>query len=137
MKNYLRHFILFLILIAFAFTCNVTAKEFREGQLYHTVLGPPQLATQKPLIELSETEQESSKISINNNVRKVKTFRKKRSFLNDNDENDSDKKKRKEKIKSTSLKQKRDIRRVRRRKKVNFKDKNGDGYDDRHKANDL
>ena len=134
MKNYLKHFILFLIALAFAY--NVTAKEFKEGQLYRTILGPPLLATQKPSIELSSPEQKSSKNSINNNVCKVKTFREKRVLLN-NSEKDSDKKKRKEKIKSNSLKQKRDIRRVKRGKKVDFKDKNGDGYDDRHKANDL
>ncbi len=136
MKNNLKYLILFLFIIAFIFAYNVTAKEFKERQLYHTSLGPPQLATQKPSIELSEKKNANTKKSINNNVRKIKTYREKKNLLNTSEE-DSDKKKRKEKIKSTSLKQKRDIRRVKKRKKVDFKDKNGDGYDDRHKANDL
>jgi len=136
MKINLKHFILFLIVIPVAVAYNVTAKEFKEGQLYHTSLGFPQLATQKSSIEISKTKQETTKNSLNSNVRKLKSFRQKKEFLN-NAEKDSDKKKRKTKIKSTFLKQKKDVRKIKRRKKVDFKDKNGDGYDDRHKANDL
>ncbi len=138
MKNNLKHFILFLFVIATAFAYNLTAKEFKEGQLYRTNLGPPQRAMEKPAIESLEKALEKPEESVNSRYRKDNTFFEKRHLLNANKVNSKEKKDRnKTKIKSSSLKQKRDSRKKAKHSKIDFKDKNGDGYDDRHKANDL
>ena len=138
MKNNLKHFILFLFVIAVAFAYNVTAKEFKEGHLYRTILGPPQLAMEKPAIESPRKALEKPEESINNRYRKGNNFFEKRFLLNANKVNSKEKKDRnKTKIKSSSLKQKRYSRKTAKHSKIDFKDKNGDGYDDRHKADDL
>ena len=138
MKNNIKHLELTLILIIFVgfFACRIVAKEHKEGRLYHTSLGPPQLASQKPSIELLKPSSEQVQKSIHNKEHKNQTIRQRRKLQKTANE-ESDKKTNKTRINSSSVNKKRNSLKVRKQKKIDFKDKNGDGYDDRHKANDL
>jgi len=138
MKNNQKLLTLLLVIIAFVFAHSIAAKELQEGQLYHTSLGPPQLAMEKPFMESPEDPEENLEISANKKSHEAKTFFEKR-ILPKADKDDSEKKKvrNKSKTKSISLRQKRDSRKAKKRNKIDFVDKNRDGYDDRHKADDL
>ncbi|GEM_PF-3581169 len=138
MKNNLKYFTFLLVIIALIFANIAYAKELQEGQLYHTSFGPPQLAIEKPSTEPPVNPGKNADIFTDKKSREEKTFFEK-TILSKTDKDHSEKKKvrNKYKIKSMSLRQKRNIRKAKSRNKLDFKDKNGDGYDDRHKADDL
>ena len=138
MKINLKNLNFILFLFSFVFALNGISKELQEGHLYYTSLGPPQLAMEKPIIETLEKQKEKISASSKTKFRDNNTFLEK-SPLSKIGGSSSDKKKskNKSKIKSTSLKQKRDSRKAKKRRKIDFIDKNRDGYDDRHKAEDL